>query len=70
MTGCIVNPRWRQFVCRACGRLISDCRPAGTLNDCIPTVEEIDSCAVCYREKPSVNLRKPTSVLAEKPNNQ
>lgn len=46
---CIINPRWIQFVCRQCGRLISDCRPAMTANDQIPTIEEVDSCAICQR---------------------
>ena len=49
MSECIINPRWLQFVCRQCGRLISDCRPARTPNDHIPTIEEIDSCAICAK---------------------
>ena len=50
MVGCIISPMWRQFVCRRCSRVISDCRPAGIPNSKIPTIEEIDSYAVCARE--------------------
>ena len=49
MTDCIISPKWRQFVCRQCSRVISDCRPAGIPNDMIPTIEEIDSCAYCAK---------------------
>lgn len=49
MTECLVSPTWRQFVCRRCGHLISDCRPANIPNHLIPTIEEIDSCALCAK---------------------
>ncbi len=51
---CRLTPWWRQFVCRLCGRLISDCK-IGTLSpDMIPTIEEIDSCAICSRNAKSL----------------
>ena len=54
----IILPSWRQFWCKACGRLISDCRPAiylqpGQANTLLPTIEYIESCAVCAQEKGS-----------------
>ena len=48
-----VNPRWIQFWCEKCGRVISDCRPAGSLNTELPTLEFIDSCAMCAKAKPN-----------------
>ena len=53
MTECLLSPSWRQFVCGRCGRVISECRPAYTPNTVIPTVEVIDSCAICAKTAPS-----------------
>jgi hypothetical protein len=49
-----INPRWLYFICGACGRTISDCKPANAAPSDIPTVEEIASCAVC-----AMNARNP-----------
>jgi len=48
----VILSSWRQFWCSRCGRLISECRPAIYLapdqpNTLLPTVEYIDSCAMC-----------------------
>ena len=55
MVGCSIAPRWRQFICRSCSRIISDCRPSGTPSNAIPTIDELECCAICSRrlaEKP------------------
>jgi hypothetical protein len=44
-----LHPRWRQFVCRFCNRLISEFRPSGDISAYLPVIEPIDSCAVCAK---------------------
>ena len=44
----MTDPMSRVFVCRKCGRIISECKVKGVE----PTFEEIDACAVCeHRQK-------------------
>ena len=59
-----INPFWRQFWCRACGRLISECRPAGTPNTVLPTIDDIESCALCAREN-RIDLKAARKALKE-----
>lgn len=49
----VINPHWRQFCCPTCGRVISDCRIGPIQPDTLPTVEFIESCAVCRSTKPT-----------------
>lgn len=47
-----INPSWREFWCKRCQRLISSCIPAGTdPGRFLPTVEYIESCALCSRDQ-------------------
>ena len=43
----VLSITWRIFTCRRCGHIISECKPSGLASNAIPTIEEIDACALC-----------------------
>ena len=44
----VLSRLWRQLLCRACGRIISETIPAYTDRDgSLPSIDYLDCCALC-----------------------